>query len=124
MRRSDRTRRRYCPVLQRVPPNRPPLIALTAGVTDVPFGFELVESSRTRAFMERSAGSEAIFPTQMDTGLKLHGGYRFLRYAVAVVNGDQIDLTDQATLTQIAGAALRITLAEGEKLVQDLKVAR
>lgn len=79
------------------PPNRPPLLALTAGVTDLPFGFELVESSRTRAFMERSAGSEAIFPTQMDIGLKLHGGYRFLRYAVAVVNGEPVE----------AGAPLR-----------------
>jgi hypothetical protein len=72
-------------------PSRPPVLALTAGVTDLPFGFELVESSRTRAFMERSAGSEAIFPTQMDTGLKLHGGYRFLRYAVAVVNGEPVE---------------------------------
>ena len=72
-------------------PNRPPLLALTAGITDLPFGFELVESSRTRAFMERSAGSEAIFPTQMDTGIKLHGGYRFLRYAIAVVNGEPVD---------------------------------
>jgi len=72
-------------------PSGPPLLALTAGVTDLPFGFELVESSRTRAFMERSAGSEAIFPTQMDTGIKLHGGYRFLRYAVALVNGEPVD---------------------------------
>lgn len=72
-------------------PQRPPVLALTAGVTDLPFGFELVESSRTRAFMERSAGSEAIFPTQMDTGIKLHGGYRFLRYAVALVNGEPVE---------------------------------
>jgi hypothetical protein len=58
------------------------------------------------------------------------GRYRFNQwvpgeyYLVAVVDGDQLDLTDQATLNQIAGAALRITLAEGQKLVQDLKVAR
>jgi hypothetical protein len=58
------------------------------------------------------------------------GRYRFNQWVpgeyflVAVVDGDQIDLTDQATLNQIAGAALRVTLAEGEKLVQNLKVAR
>src|SRR5690606_37148150 len=27
----------------------------------------------------------------MDTGIKLHGGYRFLRYAVALVNGEPVD---------------------------------
>lgn len=71
--------------------DRPPLLALTAGVTDVPFGFELVESSRTRAFMERTAGSEAVFPQQMDAGVKLHGGWTFLRYALALVNGEPVD---------------------------------
>lgn len=72
-------------------PSGPPLLALTAGVTDLPFGFELVESSRTRAFMERSAGSESIFPTQMDAGIKLHGGWSVLRYALALVNGEPVD---------------------------------
>lgn len=72
-------------------PEGPPLLALTAGVTDVPFGFELVESSRSRAFMERSAGSEAIFPAPMDAGIKLHGGWASLRYALALVNGEPVD---------------------------------
>jgi hypothetical protein len=69
----------------------PPLVALTAGVTDLPFGYELVESSRTRAFMERSAGSEALFPTQMDAGVKIHGAWSFLRYALALVNGEPVE---------------------------------
>lgn len=72
-------------------PERPPLLALTAGITDLPFGFELVESSRTRVSMERSAGSEALFPTPMDTGVKLHGAWEFLRYALALVNGEPVD---------------------------------
>lgn len=68
----------------------PPLIALTAGVTDLPFGYEVVESARTRPFMERSAASEALFPTPMDAGVKLHGAWTFLRYAVALVNGEPV----------------------------------
>ncbi len=68
----------------------PPLMALTAGLTDMPFGNELVESSRTRAFLERTLGSESIFPTQMDAGVKLHGGFEFMRYALAFVNGEPV----------------------------------
>jgi hypothetical protein len=71
-------------------PSRPPLVALTAGITDLPFGYELVEASRTRFFLERTAASEALFPTQMDIGVKVHGAYRGLRYAVAVVNGEPV----------------------------------
>lgn len=71
-----------------------PLVALTVGVTDVPFGFELVESARTRPFMERSAASEALFPTQMDVGAKLHGAWSFLRYALALVNGEPVRPTE------------------------------
>jgi hypothetical protein len=67
------------------------LIMLTMGVTDIPFGFELQESSRTRPFMERSAGSSALFPTEMDVGLKLSGAVSFLRYAFAVTNGEPVD---------------------------------
>jgi hypothetical protein len=45
-------------------------------------------------------------------------------YMVAVTDGDQMDLTDRTALEQIAAVALKITLAEGEKKVQDLKLAR
>ncbi|HET7540630.1 MAG TPA: hypothetical protein VFK05_12185 [Polyangiaceae bacterium] len=69
----------------------PPLIMLTLGVTDLPFGFELLESSRVRPFMERSLGSSALFPTEMDVGLKLSGAVSFVRYAFAVTNGEPVD---------------------------------
>lgn len=65
-----------------------PLIALTAGVVDLPFGFEVAESVRTRLFMERSTVSTALFPTQNDVGLRLFGAWRFARYAFALVNGE------------------------------------
>jgi hypothetical protein len=69
----------------------PPLVMLSLGVTDLPFGFELLESSRVRPFMERSQGSSALFPTEMDVGLKLSGAISFVRYAFALTNGEPVD---------------------------------
>jgi len=69
----------------------PPLVMLSLGVTDIPFGFELLESARVRPFMERSLGSSALFPTEMDVGLKLSGAVSFVRYAFAVTNGEPVD---------------------------------
>jgi hypothetical protein len=69
----------------------PPLLGLTLGVTDLPFGFELGESTRDRIFMERTLASTALFPTEADAGAKLFGAYSVLRYAVAVSNGEPID---------------------------------
>lgn len=68
-----------------------PLVMLTMGVTDIPFGFELLEGARARPFMERSLGSSALFPTEMDTGVKLSGAVSFLRYAFAITNGEPVD---------------------------------
>jgi hypothetical protein len=65
-----------------------PLVALSAGVIDLPFGFEVAESVRTRVFMERSIASSAFFPTQNDVGVRLFGAWRFARYAFALVNGE------------------------------------
>ncbi len=65
----------------------PPFV-LTAGVTDVPFGAELGESQRDRLFVERSLGSVALFPSQVDAGIKLWGRYRFFNYALGLVNGE------------------------------------
>jgi len=67
-----------------------PLLVLTAGITDLPFGAEIGESQRDRVFMERSVGGVALFPTEADIGMKLWGAYRFVNYAVAVVNGEPL----------------------------------
>jgi hypothetical protein len=69
----------------------PPIAMLTAGLTEVPFGFELTDSSRNRHFMERSAASLAFFPGEPDVGVRLSGGIGFFRYAVAVLNGEPLD---------------------------------
>ena len=68
-----------------------PLVMLTMGVTDIPFGFEILEGARARPFMERTLGSSALFPTEMDTGLKVSGAISFLRYAFALTNGEPVD---------------------------------
>lgn len=73
------------------PVEQPPLVMLSVGVLDIPFGYELAESARVRWFMERSVGSGALFPTEMDAGAKLSGAASFLRYALAVVNGEPVD---------------------------------
>jgi hypothetical protein len=41
--------------------------------------------------MERSLGSAALFPTEMDLGVKLSGAVSFVRYAFAVSNGEPVD---------------------------------
>jgi hypothetical protein len=72
-------------------PQIAPIVGLMVGVLDIPFGFELPESAHDRIFMERTLGSSALFPTEMDAGAKLFGAYRVLRYAVAATNGEPVD---------------------------------
>ena len=69
----------------------PPIVMLTVGLTDIPFGYELVDSPRDRVFMERSQASLALFPGERDVGAVLSGGIGFFRYAVAVSNGEPSD---------------------------------
>ncbi|MFI5297692.1 MAG: hypothetical protein ACHREM_06290 [Polyangiales bacterium] len=65
----------------------PPMIKLTAGIFDTPFGFELIESPEVRWFTERSFGSRELFPAEPDAGAKLSGAIGWFRYAVAMLNG-------------------------------------
>jgi Carboxypeptidase regulatory-like domain len=58
------------------------------------------------------------------------GKYRFASLPageyclIAVADMSQIDMTDPAILEQLAAAAYKITIVDGEKKVQDLKLAR
>lgn len=72
-------------------PDQPPLVALTLGQFDVPFGFEIPYSSRVRWFTERSVGSRALFTSEPDLGVRIAGGWKFLRYSVAVHNGEPLE---------------------------------
>ena len=69
---------------------RPPLVMATLGLFDIPFGYELVESPRTRFFMERSAASRAFFPAEPDLGLRLAGALGFFRWTLAGQNGEPL----------------------------------
>jgi hypothetical protein len=69
----------------------PPLVQLTLGQFDTPFGFEVPYTSRVRFFTERSAGSRAIFPSEPDVGVRLSGGWSFLRYSLALTNGEPLE---------------------------------
>ena len=67
-----------------------PLAALTVGLFKIPFGFEVIERDRDRIFTERSTFVRALFPGEYDLGARLAGGWRFVRYALAVQNGEPI----------------------------------
>lgn len=69
----------------------PPLLVMTAGVTDIPFGAELAESQRDRLFMERSLPNRALFPSNADLGVKLWGVAGPFEYSAAVVNGEPLN---------------------------------
>jgi len=71
-------------------PDAPPYAMLTLGLFKIPFGVEGPERERSRLFLERSTMTRALFPGNYDLGLRLSGGYRVFRYALAIMNGEPI----------------------------------
>ncbi len=69
---------------------KPPIVMATLGQFDTPFGYELVESPRTRWFMERSTASQGFWPAEPDLGLRLSGALGFFRWTIAGVNGEPL----------------------------------
>jgi hypothetical protein len=67
-----------------------PIIMATVGAFKIPFGFEIGQSDRERLFIDRSTAERALFPGEYDVGARLMGGWRFVRYALAVQNGNPI----------------------------------
>ena len=67
-----------------------PLVQFTMGIFDLPFGYELTESPKTRPFMERSTGGRAFWPSEPDVGARLSGQLKFFRYALALTNGEPL----------------------------------
>jgi hypothetical protein len=78
----------------------PPYVAVTVGLLPTPFGYELRELDADRVFLERSNVVNALFPSPFDLGVVVHGGWRFLRYAVAAVNGNPVNDLIAATQFQ------------------------
>ncbi len=71
-------------------PRGEPWFMVTAGLFRTPFGFEVPESERERPLLERSTVANALFPQSFDLGLRVLGGFRFVRYALGLMNGDPI----------------------------------
>jgi hypothetical protein len=69
---------------------KPPIVMATLGQFDTPFGYELVESPRTRWFMERSQISQGFWPGEPDLGLRLAGALGFFRWTISAVNGEPL----------------------------------
>jgi len=67
-----------------------PWFMVTAGLFRTPFGFEVQESERQRPWLERATVSNALFPQSFDLGLRVVGGFAFVRYALGLMNGDPI----------------------------------
>lgn len=66
-----------------------PLVELRAGLLRVPFGLEVRSvDALERLFFEPTVMAQALFPGAYDLGVRLTGGWRFLRYDVAVMNGE------------------------------------
>jgi hypothetical protein len=69
---------------------RPPVVTVAIGLLKIPFGLEVPQYNAERLFLERSNVSRALFPGDFDLGVRVHGGVRFLRYALAAMNGDPV----------------------------------
>jgi hypothetical protein len=67
-----------------------PLAQLTVGLFKIPFGIEVLQSDCDRLFLERSTVVHALFPGEFDLGARVQGAWRFLRYAVAIQNGEPL----------------------------------
>ena len=67
-----------------------PFFLVSTGLLMTPFGFEVPELERDRPFLERSTFANELFPQSYDLGLRILGGYKFVNYAFAILNGDPI----------------------------------
>lgn len=68
----------------------PPLVMGTIGSFRIPFGFETPQDDRARFFLERSTASRAFFPGEYDLGARVSGAWNFVRYVLAVQNGQPL----------------------------------
>jgi hypothetical protein len=54
----------------------------------IPFGFEVQEKDYVRLFLERANVVRAFFPGEFDLGVRVQGGWRWLRWQAAAMNGN------------------------------------
>jgi hypothetical protein len=69
---------------------RLPSFMATVGLMRIPFGYEVQELDYVRPFLERATMLQALFPGEFDLGMRFRVKYRFLDWALAVMNGNPI----------------------------------
>ena len=67
-----------------------PFVIVSAGLLITPFGFDVPELENQRPFLERSTMASELVPQSYDLGVRVLGGYRFVNYALGIMNGDPI----------------------------------
>ena len=65
-------------------------VIVSTGLLITPFGFDVPELENERPFLERATMSNELIPQSYDLGLRVMGGYKFVNYAFAIVNGDPV----------------------------------
>lgn len=65
-------------------------LRISVGQFKYPFGYELQQGDPIREMPERARMIQLFFPGERDRGLKVQGSYQFLRFQVALVNGNGI----------------------------------
>lgn len=68
-------------------PDAPPLVEGSLGLVKIPFGYELVQSSSRRPFMERSLVIRSLFPSTTDVGARVGGRLGAFHWSLAGMNG-------------------------------------
>jgi hypothetical protein len=72
------------------PDGRLPSLMATIGLMRIPFGYEVQELDWVRPFLERATMLQALFPGEFDLGMRFKVKYRFVDWALAVMNGNPI----------------------------------
>jgi hypothetical protein len=71
-------------------PGEPPLVMASMGQFLIPFGFETQQRPIERLFLDASNMTRALFPGFYDLGLRVQGGWKFIRYQAAIMNGEPL----------------------------------
>ena len=103
-------------------PGAPPYLAATLGLMKIPFGLEIPQAETSRLFLERSTVIRALFPGNYDLGVRLHGGYRFLRYSAAIMNGDPVGEKGDGGLDLSSGKDVLARLGADTRPVNAVRV--
>jgi len=77
-------------VTVKLPGETVPYVAATVGIFKIPYGFEIGQADYDRLFAERSNLERAMFPGEFDLGARVAGGWKYIRYALAVQNGEPL----------------------------------